>query len=162
MDKAAGRGGLEFKETRAWMLKFQPNTFIGCNLGGGVGARLNLRERGKPGPIGDESTLVHKGHNSSDYSSFLVAEFTYPILPNHRGGADWFYSLPKHDNLCHPAKKIYQDYLGAVKHGNIFSLNVGPNYAGLIRDIDVKTLKQVGEVIKNEGNTQPKNAPDKK
>ena len=38
------------------------------------------------------------------------------------GGAAWFYSLPKHDKLCHPAEKMYNDYLGAVKYGNIFSL----------------------------------------
>ena len=29
--------------------------------------------------------------------SSLVAEFTYPILPAHKWGADWFYSLPEHD-----------------------------------------------------------------
>ena len=28
----------------------------------------------------------------------VLAEFTYPILPPHQGGAMWFYSLPKHDN----------------------------------------------------------------
>ena len=57
----------------------------------------------------------------------------------------WFYSLPKHDSLCHPARKLYQDYLGAVKYGNIFSIDVGPDYQGRIRDIDVETLKKVGE-----------------
>jgi alpha-L-fucosidase len=61
----------------------------------------------------------------------------------------WFYSLPKHDNLCLPADKLYQDYLGAVKFGNIFSIDVGPNYEGKLRDIDVKILRQVGQMIKN-------------
>ena len=60
------------------------------------------------------------------------------------GGADWFYSLPKYDHLVHPAEKIYTDYLGAEKYGNIFSLNVGPGYNGRIRDIDVATLRQIG------------------
>jgi alpha-L-fucosidase len=60
----------------------------------------------------------------------------------------WFYSLPVHDTLCLPAEKIYEDYLGAVKFGNIFSLDVGPDYAGRIREIDVATLKQVGRYIK--------------
>ena len=77
-----------------------------------------------------------------------MAEFTYPILPPHKGGAQWFYSLPKHDGLCYSADKIFQDYKEAVKFGNIFSLNVGPDYEGKIRDIDVKTLKEVGKLIK--------------
>ena len=33
----------------------------------------------------------------------------------------------------------------------IFSMNIGPNYAGKIRDIDVKTLEQVGEMIREQG-----------
>jgi alpha-L-fucosidase len=49
-----------------------------------------------------------------------------------------------------PAGKIYQDYLDAVKHGNIFSLNVGPDYAGKLRDIDVRTLRAVGRMIRGE------------
>ena len=31
---------------------------------------------------------------------------------------------------------------------SIFSIDVGPNYQGKIRDIDVETLKKVGELIK--------------
>ena len=60
----------------------------------------------------------------------------------------WFYSLPEHDSLCHPAEKLYNDYLGAVKYGNIFSIDVGPDYEGRIREIDVKTLEEVGRMIK--------------
>jgi alpha-L-fucosidase len=60
----------------------------------------------------------------------------------------WFYSLPQHDGLCHSAEKIYADYLGAVKYGNIFSLDVGPDYAGRLREIDVQTLRRVGEMIR--------------
>ena len=40
--------------------------------------------------------------------NYLLAEFTYPILPPHKGGAMWFYSLPIHDKLCHPAEKLYR------------------------------------------------------
>jgi len=40
-----------------------------------------------------------------------------------------------------------EDYLGAVKYGNIFSVNIGPDYRGKIRDIDVKTLQEVGILI---------------
>src|SRR5208283_3481562 len=80
---------------------------------------------------------------------FLVGEFTYPILPEHEGGAQWFYSLPKHDALCRSAKDLYRDYCGAVTHGNIFSLDVGPDYAGRLRRIDVETLQAVGQMIKH-------------
>ena len=48
------------------------------------------------------------------------------------------------------AEKIYRDYLGAVKYGNIFSLDVGPNYEGKLREIDVKTLRKVGQYIRGE------------
>ena len=61
----------------------------------------------------------------------------------------WFYSLPEHDNLCLPAERIYRDYVGAVKFRNIFTLDVGPDYKGEIRDIDVKTLREVGKMIRN-------------
>ncbi len=146
MDHATGPGGLPHKETVEWMHKFQPNTFVGFNHGTPAG-RLCLREMGRPGKLGDAgATKYNKNH--ANHTGFLVAEFTYPILPRHKGGAMWFYSLPKHDNLCHPAEKLYRDYLGAQKHENIFSIDIGPNYAGRIRDIDVKTLTKVGEMIK--------------
>ena len=103
---------------------------------------------GKPGIIGDANTSQYNKDAEANYKGYLVAEFTYPILPEHEGGAMWFYSLSKHDNLCLPAEKIYEDYRGAVKYGNIFSINVGPGYDGKIRDIDVKTLRKVGEFIR--------------
>ena len=149
MDHAAGEGGLGHQETVDWIHEFQPNCFVGFNHGKSAG-RLNLRERGQPGPIGDKKAVWGDGHLKDNYDDFLVAEFTYPILPRHEGGADWFYSLPKHDGLCLPAEKIYYDYMGAKKHGNIFSVNIGPNYDGKIRDIDVKTLKEVGAYIRGE------------
>jgi alpha-L-fucosidase len=90
------------------------------------------------------------------YKGYRLAEFTYPILPEHEGGAMWFYSLPKHDNLCLPVEKLYADYLGAVKYGNIFSLDLGPDYNGKLRTIDVETLRKVGEMIKTQ---QPKVSP---
>ena len=45
-------------------------------------------------------------------------------------------------------KSIYEDYKGAGKYGNLFSINVGPNYEGKIRKIDVETLQKVGQMIK--------------
>jgi alpha-L-fucosidase len=148
MDHAVGTGGLPHQETVEWMHKFQPDTFVGFNHGIPAG-RLCLRERGKPGKLGDANSTKYNKEAETSYKGYHVAEFTYPILPSHKGGADWFYSLPKHDNLCHPAEKLYQDYLGAIKHENIFSINVGPNYQGRLRDIDVKTLKRVGEMIRS-------------
>lgn len=148
MDHAAGDGGLSHKETTEFIHQFQPNCFIGYNHGEPSG-RLSLRERGTPGAVGDAKASKYNKEAEENYKGYLVAEFTYPILPPHEGGADWFYSLPKHDNLCKPAKDIYKDYLGALKYENIFSINVGPNYEGKIRAIDVKTLTEVGKMIKN-------------
>lgn len=148
MDHAVGDGGLSHKETVEWVHQFQPNSFVGFNHGEPAG-RLSLREMGKPGLIGDASTTKYNKDAEANYKGYLAAEFTYPILPPHKGGAMWFYSLPKHDTLCKPAEDLYKDYQGAVKFGNIFSIDVGPNYEGKLRDIDVKTLTQVGQWIQN-------------
>ncbi len=80
MDHAVGDGGLSHKETVEWVHTFQPNCFVGFNTGASAG-RLDLRERGRPGPMGDEATVWNKNHLKDDYSHFLVSEFTYPILP---------------------------------------------------------------------------------
>jgi len=154
-DHAIGTGGLSHKDTLEWMHSIQPNTFVGFNHGEPAG-RLCLRERGRPGKIGDKNASKYNKAAEGSFKGYHVAEFTYPILPKHRGGAQWFYSLPKHDNLCHPASKVFKDYQGAMKYGNIFSINIGPNYAGKIRDVDVKTLKQVGKMIKAQAAAQPK------
>lgn len=148
-DAAVGDGGLSHEETVKYVRSLQPNTFCGFNALDPAG-RLCLRERGKAGPIGGEGlTWVHEASsNEQNYNGYKVAEFTYPILPKRVGGADWFYSLPAFDGLCHPASKIVEDYQEALKYGNIFSLNVGPDYEGRIRNIDVKTLKEVGRMIK--------------
>lgn len=147
MDHAAGTGGLSHEDTVEWIHKFQPNSFVGFNHGKPAG-RLCLRERGRPGPIGDKNASRYNKAAEASFGGYHLAHFTYPILPKHRGGANWFYSLPKHDDLCHSADKIYNDYKGARKYGNIFSINVGPNYEGKLREIDVKTLVEVGKMIR--------------
>lgn len=147
IDHAQGTGGMEHEEKVEWIHKFQPNSFVGFNHGTPAG-RLCLRERGRPGKLGDTDTSLYNKEAEKSYDGYFVAEFTYPILPEHKGGADWFYSLPKHDQLCHTAEKIYKDYIDAVKYENIFSINVGPNYVGRLREIDVKTLKRVGKLIR--------------
>ncbi len=149
MDHAVGDGGLNHDATVKWVHKFQPNCFVGFNHGTPAG-RLCIRERGRPGKLGDANAATYNKQGEATYRGYLVAEFTYPILPPHKGGAQWFYSLPIHDNLCLPAEKIYRDYLGAVANGNIFSLDVGPNYQGKLRTIDVQTLRKVGQYIRHE------------
>lgn len=59
----------------------------------------------------------------------------------------WFDHAVGEGGLSH-AEKLYEDYLGAVKFGNLFSLDVGPDYAGRLRDIDVRTLREVGKLIR--------------
>ncbi len=148
MDHAQTDGGLDHQSTVEWVHRFQPDCFVGFNHGEPAG-RLALRERGTPGPVGDPNASKYNKDGEASYDGYLVAEFTYPILPEHEGGAQWFYSLPQHDGLCLPAEKIFEDYVGAAKHGNLFSLDVGPDYAGRLREIDVATLLRVGEMIRH-------------
>ena len=93
------------------------------------------------------------------YSTFAGQEWT----PTRGKDASYFKATGcDTDQWCHPASKVYQDYTGAMEHGNIFSINIGPNYAGKIRDIDVKTLKQVGEMIRAGGSAQRENLSGEK
>jgi alpha-L-fucosidase len=61
----------------------------------------------------------------------------------------WFYSHPDNEGFCHTPEKLYKDYLGAVKYGNVFALDVGPNYEGKLREIDVTTLRKIGTWIRD-------------
>ena len=151
-DHAVGDGGLSHKDTIAWCKSFQPGCFIGFNHGDQTGADIRLGEMGRPGPL-DDHAAAGPHMKDAPSKSYRLAEFTYPILPPHKGGAMWFYSLPIHDALCLPAEKLYRDYLGAVKFGNVFALDVGPDYAGRLREVDVRTLRKVGGMIRS-------NAPD--
>ena len=153
-DHAQTDGGLSHADTFAFYKSLQPDCFVGFNHGDQTDADIRLGEMGHPGPLSDVSAA---GPNMKDAGkNWRLAEFTYQILPQHQGGADWFYSLPKFDHLCRPAEDIYADYLGAVKFGNIFSLDVGPDYQGRLRDIDVKTLQQVGRYIRGEAKFSPR------
>lgn len=147
-DHAIGDGGLSHKQTVEFCHQVQPGCLIGFNHGEPAG-EVRLGEMGKPSSLEDVSGAGYGAKNAAGYKGYLVAEFTYPILPPHQGGAMWFYSLAKHDGLCHTPEKIYRDYLGAVKYDNIFSLDVGPDKAGKIREIDVTTLRKVGEMIRS-------------
>ncbi len=146
-DHAIGDGGLGHKETIAFVKAIQPGCFVGFNHGDQAGADIRLGEMGRPGPLNDHKAAGPHMRDAPS-SNYWLAEFTYPILPPHKGGAMWFYSLPQHDNLCKNALAIYRDYLGAGKYNNIFSLDVGPDYAGKLREIDVRTLREVGRMIR--------------
>jgi alpha-L-fucosidase len=146
VDHAAGTGGLTHAEFLSLSKSLQPGCFVGFNHGDQAGADIRIGEMGRPGPLGDTSAAPFMRDNAPA-ESYLLAEFTYPILPPHKGGAMWFYSLPEHDGLCYPPEKLYRDTLGALQYGNIFSINVGPDSAGKLREIDVQTLRRVGEMI---------------
>ena len=147
-DHAVGDGGLSHADTAAFCKSLQPGCFVGFNHGAQEGADIRLGEMGKPGPLTDHSAA---GPHMKDApaASYRLAEFTYPILPPHKGGAMWFYSLPEHDAWVHPPEKLYRDVLGAKQYGNIFSVDVGPGYAGKLREIDVATLRKVGGLIRS-------------
>ncbi len=147
VDHAAGTGGLNHAEFLSLCHGLQPACFVGFNHGEQDGVHIRLGEEGKPGAVNDPKSAgpFMKESRGGDY---LLAEFTYPIEPKHAGGAAWFYSLPKHDNLCKSANELYKDYLDAVKFGNLFSVDVGPDYRGKLRKIDVETLRKVGEMIR--------------
>ena len=157
-DHAVGDGGLSHEETAKFVKSIQPACFVGFNHGDQKGADIRLGERGKPGPLSDNSAETIGGAGRAKYfqgkNSFYLAEFTYPMLEGQgrskMRGAQWFYSLPENDNFACSAEKIYEDYLGAKKYGNIFSLDVGPDRSGRIRKIDVETLQKVGRYIRGE------------
>jgi alpha-L-fucosidase len=154
-DHAVGDGGLSHQETLEFVKSIQPWCFVGFNHGDQEGADIRLGEMGRPGPLNDHSSAGPYMRNPPS-RNYRVAEFTYPILPPHKGGANWFYSLPEHDQLVHPAEKLYADYAGAAKHENIFALAVAPDYQGRIRGIDVETLRTVGKMIRQrEGSPMP-------
>jgi alpha-L-fucosidase len=137
LDCAQTDGGLDLGKTVHWIKRFQPNCFVGSNTNR-PGADLHIGEMGGGFPLDDVAKA--KG--------YLAAEFTYPILGGRAEGR-WFYTMPEWDQRVVPAGTIYRDYLAAVRSDNIFSLDVAPDRAGKIRAIDVKTLREVGEMIRN-------------
>ncbi|MBC8871335.1 MAG: hypothetical protein H8E44_18065 [Planctomycetes bacterium] len=70
----------------------------------------------------------------------------------------WFDNPAIKPETSRSPEKIYEDYLDAVKFGNIFSLDVGPSPEGKLRDRDVKTLQRVGQMIRAENS--PKSTDD--
>jgi alpha-L-fucosidase len=153
-DHAVGDGGVSHAETVAFCKALQPACFVGFNNGAAAGD-IRLGELGHPAPLTDVTGAGFNSGHMQGYAGYRLAEFTYPILPGHEGGAMWFYSLPRHDRLCLPAEKLYADYLGARKFGNLFALDVGPDYAGKLREVDVETLRKVGRYVRGELSLPP-------
>ncbi|MEI7902029.1 MAG: alpha-L-fucosidase [bacterium] len=146
VDHAAGTGGLSHQELLAHCKKLQPSCFVGFNHGDQQNTSIRIGELGKPGPLSDLASAGPYA-NKEGSKNYLVAEFTYPLQPRRPKGAMWFYSHPDNEDACLLPEKIHSDYLGAVKYGNLFSINVGPDYQGKLRAIDVKTLSAVGTMI---------------
>ena len=80
----SGDGGLSHQETVAWCHQCQPGTLIGFNQGAPAG-EISLREMSTPGPLGDARVISGNTDNEAKHRGYLLAEFTYPILPVTRG-----------------------------------------------------------------------------
>lgn len=143
MDHAQTDGGLSHAETVAWVQQFQPNCFVGFNHGEPAG-EIRLGELGKPGPLEDDSVAPYLDKRGKGFP-YLVGELTFPILDK---GGRWFYTKPEWDDCVMPAEKIAETYREAVRYGNLFSIDVGPNRDGRLREIDENTLLRVGELIR--------------
>ncbi len=162
-DHAVGTGGLSHGETAALVKSLQPGCFVGFNHGDQTGTDIRIGERGKPAPLENTSADAIGSENRASFmqghQGYRLAEFTYPILEGQGRaklrGAQWFYSLPENDEQAVSAEKIYLDYLGAVRYGNIFSLDIGPDRNGRIRAIDVERLRKVGRYIRGEAALPP-------
>ncbi len=147
-DAAAGTGGLDHKATAAFVKDLQPGCFVGFNHGQPAGD-LRLGEMGRPTPLDDPSGagVGAKQREAWDYTGYLAAEFTMPILAGRTSGR-WFYTNPQDEDKAMPAGDIAGLYAEAVEVGSLFSLAIGPDRTGRLRAIDVKTLREVGRMIR--------------
>lgn len=127
-DLAAGTGGLDAKATNAFVKSLQP----GCIVGNSAG-ELQQSENGLPAPI-------------TPNTNYLVRDITMPILSRTMGR--WFYTNPGNDNAGMSAEQLFDLYQGAMKHRNLFLLDVGPDRSGRLRAFDVATLTKVGAMIR--------------
>lgn len=146
-DHAVGDGGVNHLQTAKLVKSLQPGCFVGFNHGGAAGD-LRLGEMGYPSPLNDPSGAGYGSQDAGAYQGYYAAEFTLPILGPVHGKDRWFYTDPANDNQALPADKVLELYNRAVRCGNIFSLDVGPDRTGHLRSIDVRTLQDVGRKIK--------------
>lgn len=160
-----GNGGLTHAEACQWIRKFQPGCLLGFNCRDPQG-EIRIGEQGFAGPLEDQKAAGALWQGYAGYPDFKIGEFCYPIVtwrangpmwamgtPLHGpySGARWFYPGPEFDQVASvSAEQIYFDYLRARKYGNLFNLDVNPNRAGRLREIDVKILAKVGQYIRGE------------
>jgi len=150
MDHAREDGGLSHFETVKWVHRFQPNCFVGFNHGEPAG-RLCIHERGRPEKLGDASITKYNRDAEQKYRGHLGVEFTYYLNPAEAQGrctvvllfAGTRQSLSfSWRNLSRlPGRREVWEYF--------FSPNIGPPCNRRLREIDVKTLREVGTVIRN-------------
>jgi len=167
MDVAQWDGGLDHNATEALVRKYQPNCFIGFNHGLPAGD-LQSREMGtfdkliadkKPDleqSVLDSLVALNKQFvldlNWTEaakiesimiehYNRYLVAECAVPI--NQLDGKwYWFYNDATKDNAI-TSDKILDLLQQAVNAKVLFSLALGPDKNGMLRQVDVERLKEV-------------------
>jgi len=150
-DNAVNDGGLDHKATAEWVKALQPNCLVGFSSGQAAG-EMQIGEDGRPGPMDHHAVVCpYMDNNPFDrwdpnYKGYLLAEILQPIIAEP--SPMWFYD-PSAGDTCRSAEDLYATYLGAVKHGNLFDLGVSPDRQGGLQDIEVRTLQQVGKLIRN-------------
>jgi alpha-L-fucosidase len=115
---------------------------VGFNHGEPAG-EIRIGEMGGPGPLDDPQAAGP--YQALGRKGYLLGEFALPIL---NLGGRWFYTNPKNDRHAMSPWALLGLYLGAVKYGNIFSLDVGPGRTGRLRAIDERTLIETGKLIR--------------
>ncbi len=128
-DCAAGYGGLDAEATNTFVKSLQPTCIVGNAAG-----ELQQGENGLPGPV-------------TPNSNFLLRDITMPILSRTLGR--WFYTNSGNDHAGMSAEQLFELYQGAMQHGNIFILDVGPDRNGRLREFDVTTLTKLGTMIRS-------------
>jgi len=88
-----GDGGLTHVDTTVFCKALQPECFIGFNHGPPAGD-IWRGELGHPSPQTDETGAGFNAGQLKGYTGHRLAEFTYPILPKHEGGAMGFTRCP--------------------------------------------------------------------
>jgi alpha-L-fucosidase len=148
-EHALGDGGLSQPETAAFVKSIQPRCFVGFNHGQPAG-EIRMGEMGHPSSLDDPAGagVGRKEPAIKDYKGYLLAEFSVAIQSGPKKKTLWFYGGPEHDNEAMSAEAIFQLYQGAVKFGNIFTLDLGPDRTGRLREIDVSRLREVGKMIR--------------
>lgn len=151
-DHAQTDGGLDHGQTTAFVKAIQPDCLVGYNHGQASGD-LRLGEYGHAAPLDAPGGAGYGAEDAAGYTGYVAAEFTFPIM--NAAANRWFYTMPEWDDRARPPEEIYRHYLAAAEHRNIFSLDVGPNRSGRIRDVDARTLRQVGRYIRGEASPPP-------